>query len=60
MKVKSYEVNETKIVMNKHKNRYVVSRISKNYKSNIYQCWSYEDANEVFDFFLDMELGVDK
>lgn len=58
MIAKSYKLNDTEILMMKYNSKYSVIRLVKGENANIIRSLSYEDAGDVWDFWLDMELGV--
>ena len=60
MIAKSYNLMGTEIVMTKNNTLYNVLRIIKGKDCNITTNLSFEDANDIFDYFLDMEKGSDK
>lgn len=62
MIAKSYKNNNVEIIMTKFQDKsvYGVVKLVKNGLPNVLINRTYEDASEVFDYFLDMELGEDK
>jgi hypothetical protein len=60
MTAKSYNHQGTEILMTKNNTVYNVLRIVKGKESSITLGLNFEDANDVFDFYLDMEKENDK
>jgi hypothetical protein len=62
MIAKSYKNGDVEIIMTKIQDKpvYGVVRIVRDGNPNVISNRTYEDANEVYDYFLDMELGADK
>lgn len=61
MIVKSYKKQDTEFVITMQANdQYRVIRMVKGQEPDLTPIMGYECASEVFDFFMDMETGVDK
>jgi hypothetical protein len=59
MIAKSYKLLETEILMTKNNTLYNVLRIVKGKESNITLSLNFEDANDIFDYYIDMEKVVE-
>lgn len=60
MIAKSYQLDKTEILMMKYNNLYNVLRLVKGEESQIMRNLTYEDAEEIYSYWMDMELGADK
>lgn len=61
MIAKSYKLNDTEIIMTTYNaNNYNVIRIVKGVDANLVTNQFYETADEIFEYWLDMEKGEDK
>lgn len=59
MIAKSYKLLETEILMTKTNTLYNVLRIVKGKESNITLSLNFEDANDIYDYWMDLEKGND-
>ena len=60
MIAKSFQENGTEIIMMKYNTLYNVLRLVKGEQSQIMRNLTYEDADEIYEYWMDMQLGVDK
>lgn len=56
MTIKSYELDDIKILINEHENLYNVLYFSNKFTTGTF-AMGYEDADEIFDYWLEIALG---
>lgn len=59
MKVKSIEMKHVKITMTKHKELYNIARLVGNNTSTFMTAPDFDTANDIFDYFVDYQMGND-
>jgi hypothetical protein len=60
MIAKSYQFEKTEIIMMKYNHLYNVLRLVKGEQSQIMRNLTFEDADDIYTYWMDLETGVDK